>query len=598
MSNLHRKFSREIFMNIKTMKLPIMAVACFFSSIALSANTEEVVSYSKNMSTMTMAQKTNPLAMNGIVTSPNYLATQAGIDVLRRGGTAVDAAIATAATLTVVYPQMCTLGGDNFWLIYNAKTGNIKALNASGRAGEKATIDFYKNLGYEKIPARGYLAANTVPGVVSGFDEAYGMSKKELGSSYRWEELFSQAIDYAEHGFPVNTSLSYWSKINIDPNDKEFRDLQRFPEFARVFLKNNHEAYEIGEIFKQPDLANTLKTLAQKGAKEFYEGEIAQKIVADLKENEGMLSLDDFKRHHADWVEPIFVKYRDKIAYNFPPNTQGMASLEILNILNNFDVKSYGEGTADYYHLIIEATKQAFADRDQYLTDPAFSEIPLNKLLSSSHGKAQAERIDMQKAAAKVEPLDPKGDTIWLGVVDKEGNAVSLIQSIYHDFGSAIVPKGTGIILQNRGSFFSLNKEHVNALKPHKRTFHTLNPAMMLEDGKPYLVYGTMGGEGQPQTQAAIVTRIVDFGMTPQEAIDAPRWLFGRTWGKASNDLKMEGRIPDEVLQELLRRGHPVNKVDAYTDTMGHAGAILINQATHVYQGGTDPRGDGLASGY
>jgi len=585
-------------MNIKTMKLPIMAVACFFSSIALSANTEEVVSYSKNMSTMTMAQKTNPLAMNGIVTSPNYLATQAGIDVLRRGGTAVDAAIATAATLTVVYPQMCTLGGDNFWLIYNAKTGNIKALNASGRAGEKATIDFYKNLGYEKIPARGYLAANTVPGVVSGFDEAYGMSKKELGSSYRWEELFSQAIDYAEHGFPVNTSLSYWSKINIDPNDKEFRDLQRFPEFARVFLKNNHEAYEIGEIFKQPDLANTLKTLAQKGAKEFYEGEIAQKIVADLKENEGMLSLDDFKRHHADWVEPIFVKYRDKIAYNFPPNTQGMASLEILNILNNFDVKSYGEGTADYYHLIIEATKQAFADRDQYLTDPAFSEIPLNKLLSSSHGKAQAERIDMQKAAAKVEPLDPKGDTIWLGVVDKEGNAVSLIQSIYHDFGSAIVPKGTGIILQNRGSFFSLNKEHVNALKPHKRTFHTLNPAMMLEDGKPYLVYGTMGGEGQPQTQAAIVTRIVDFGMTPQEAIDAPRWLFGRTWGKASNDLKMEGRIPDEVLQELLRRGHPVNKVDAYTDTMGHAGAILINQATHVYQGGTDPRGDGLASGY
>ena len=572
-------------MNIKTMKLPIMAVACFFSSIALSANTEEVVSYSKNMSTMTMAQKNNPLAMNGIVTSPNYLATQAGIDVLRRGGTAVDAAIATAATLTVVYPQMCTLGGDNFWLIYNAKTGNIKALNASGRAGEKATIDFYKNLGYEKIPARGYLAANTVPGVVSGFDEAYGMSKKELGSSYRWEELFSQAIDYAEHGFPVNTSLSYWSKINIDPNDKEFRDLQRFPEFARVFLKNNHEAYEIGEIFKQPDLANTLKTLAQK-------------IVADLKENEGMLSLDDFKRHHADWVEPIFVKYRDKIAYNFPPNTQGMASLEILNILNNFDVKSYGEGTADYYHLIIEATKQAFADRDQYLTDPAFSEIPLNKLLSSSHGKAQAERIDMQKAAAKVEPLDPKGDTIWLGVVDKEGNAVSLIQSIYHDFGSAIVPKGTGIILQNRGSFFSLNKEHVNALKPHKRTFHTLNPAMMLEDGKPYLVYGTMGGEGQPQTQAAIVTRIVDFGMTPQEAIDAPRWLFGRTWGKASNDLKMEGRIPDEVLQELLRRGHPVNKVDAYTDTMGHAGAILINQATHVYQGGTDPRGDGLASGY
>lgn len=261
-----------------------------------------------------------------------------------------------------------------------------------------------------------------------------------------------------------------------------------------------------------------------------------------------MLSLEDFKNHHADWVEPIHVNYRDTVAYNFPPNTQGMASLEILNVLNNFDVKSLGEGTADYYHVIIEATKQAFADRDKYLTDPEFSDIPLDYLLSKDHGKDQAKRISMEEAAIKVEPLDPKGDTIWLGVVDKDGNAVSLIQSIYHDFGSGIVPKGTGVILQNRGSFFSLDPNHVNALMPHKRTFHTLNPAMMLKNGKPYLVYGTMGGEGQPQTQAAIATRVVDFGMTPQEAINAPRWLYGRTWGKASNDLKMEGRIPERSL--------------------------------------------------
>lgn len=209
-----------------------------------------------------------------------------------------------------------------------------------------------------------------------------------------------------------------------------------------------------------------------------------------------MLSLEDFKNHHADWVEPIHVNYRDTVAYNFPPNTQGMASLEILNVLNNFDVKSLGEGTADYYHVIIEATKQAFADRDKYLTDPEFSDIPLDYLLSKDHGKDQAKRISMEEAAIKVEPLDPKGDTIWLGVVDKDGNAVSLIQSIYHDFGSGIVPKGTGVILQNRGSFFSLDPNHVNALMPHKRTFHTLNPAMMLKNGKPYLVYGTMGGEG------------------------------------------------------------------------------------------------------
>ncbi|MGN0915088.1 MAG: gamma-glutamyltransferase [Succinivibrio sp.] len=548
--------------------------------------------------TMTASQIENPLATNGMVTSPNYLATQAGLDVLRRGGTAVDAAIATAATLTVVYPQMCTMGGDNFWLIFNAKTGELKALNASGRAGEKATIEFYTSKGFKKIPSRGYYAANTVPGVVSGWDEAYKMSVKELGSKYKWADILKTPIEYAQNGMPVTTSLNFWSKVNVDPTDTEFRDLQRFPEFARVFLKDGDKPYEVGEILKQPDLANTLKLLAKKGAKEFYEGSIAKKIVADLEAHDGMLSLDDFKNHHADWVEPIHVNYRDTVAYNFPPNTQGMASLEILNVLNNIDVKSLGEGTADYYHAIIEATKQSFADRDKYLTDPEFSPIPLEYLLSEQHGKDQAAQIDMKQAATKVEPLDPKGDTIWLGVVDKYGNAVSLIQSVYHDFGSGIVPEGTGVILQNRGSFFSLDKDHVNALMPHKRTFHTLNPAMLLKNGKPLLVYGTMGGEGQPQTQAAIATRVIDFGMTPQQAINAPRWLYGRTWGKASNDLKIEGRVPDVVLEELAKRGHPVKKVDDYTDTMGHAGAILINQETGVLQGGTDPRGDGLAAGY
>ncbi|MBO5566117.1 MAG: gamma-glutamyltransferase [Succinivibrio sp.] len=587
-------------MKTNKIKLSVLPVSCFLAAMSLSVNAvaDTLISKSQDMCKMTISQRTNPLAMNGVVTSPNYLATQAGLDVLRRGGTAVDAAIATAATLAVVYPQMCTLGGDNFWLIYNAKTGKIKALNASGRAGEKATIEFYKSQGFEKIPSRGYLAANTVPGVVSGWDEAYKMSQKDLGSSYSWEDLFKSPIEYAKNGFPVNTSLNYWEKINIDPTDTEFRDLQRFPEFARVFLKNNAEAYEVGEVFKQPDLAETLTVVAEKGAKEFYEGSIAEKIIADLSKNNGMLTLEDFKKHHADWVEPIHVDYRDKVVYNFPPNTQGMASLEILNILNNFDVKSLGEGTADYYHLIIEATKQAFADRDKYLTDPEFSDIPLDRLLSKEHSQAQAKMIDMKKAATNVQALDPKGDTIWLGVVDKDGNAVSLIQSIYHDFGSGIVPAGTGVILQNRGSFFSLNPEHVNALKPYKRTFHTLNPAMMLENGKLYMVYGTMGGEGQPQTQAAIATRVVDFGMTPQEAIDSPRWLYGRTWGKASNDLKMEGRIPEDVFKELEKRGHPVKKVEDYTDTMGHAGAIQVNDVSHVYQGGTDPRGDGLAAGY
>nr|WP_267362701.1 gamma-glutamyltransferase [Gilliamella sp. B2772] len=540
----------------------------------------------------------NPITTNVMVTSPNYLATQAGIDVLHKGGNAVDAAIAVASTLAVVYPQMNTIGGDNFWLIYNAKTKELKGLNASGRSGSLATIDYYKNKGFHKIPSRGYLAANTVPGVVSGWDEAYQYASKNMKTALPWNTLFASAIDYAENGFSVSPSLNYWTTINIDPKDKEFRNLQRFSEFKKVFLKDDGQAYQIGEILKQPDLANTLKIIANKGAKEFYQGDIAKNIVNDLQSHGGVLTLDDFAKHRATWVAPIHVNYRQYTAYNLPPNTQGMASLEILNILNNFDIKSLGEGSADYYHLIIEATKQAFADRDKYLTDPDFNQIPLNLLLSTQHGQQQAKQIDMQKGCVETKPLDPKGDTVWFGVVDAEGNAVSIIQSIYHDFGSGIVAKDTGILLQNRGSFFSLDPNHINRLEPNKRTFHTLNPAMLLKDNKPYLVYGTMGGEGQPQTQAAIVTRIVDFDMTPQDAINAPRWLYGRTWGASSNNLKVEGRIPNDVIHSLKLRGHDVQIVDDYTDTMGHAGAILIDTNHHLLMGATDPRGDGLAAGY
>ncbi|WP_267339030.1 MULTISPECIES: gamma-glutamyltransferase [unclassified Gilliamella] len=540
----------------------------------------------------------NPITTNVMVTSPNYLATQAGIDVLRKGGNAVDAAIAVASTFAVVYPQMNTIGGDNFWLIYNAKTKELKGLNASGRSGSLATIDYYKNQGFHKIPSRGYLAANTVPGVVSGWDEAYQYASKNMKTALPWNTLFASAIDYAENGFSVSPSLNYWTTINIDPKDKEFRNLQRFSEFKKVFLKDDGQAYQIGEILKQPDLANTLKIIANKGAKEFYQGDIAKNIVNDLQSHGGVLTLDDFAKHRATWVAPIHVNYRQYTAYNLPPNTQGMASLEILNILNNFDIKSLGEGSADYYHLIIEATKQAFADRDKYLTDPDFNQIPLDLLLSTQHGQQQAKQIDMQKARVEIKPLDPKGDTVWFGVVDAEGNAVSIIQSIYHDFGSGIVAKDTGILLQNRGSFFSLDPNHINRLEPNKRTFHTLNPAMLLKDNKPYLIYGTMGGEGQPQTQAAIVTRIVDFGMTPQDAINAPRWLHGRTWGASSNNLKVEGRIPNDVIHSLKLRGHDVQIVDDYTDTMGHAGAILIDTNHHLLMGATDPRGDGLAAGY
>ncbi|SOZ17762.1 Gamma-glutamyltranspeptidase [Cupriavidus taiwanensis] len=539
----------------------------------------------------------NPMATGGMVTSSNRLATQAGLRVLERGGNAVDAAIAVASTIAVVYPHMNSIGGDAFWLIYNARTREVRALNASGRAGERATIALYRDKGLDRVPARGYLSAITVPGTVAGWEAAYQYARQGMGRSLPWPELMADAIRHAEGGFPVSASLASWSRINLDPADTEFRALQRFDGFRHAFLKPDGSAYRMGETLRQPDLAGTLRQIASGGAAAFYQGEIARKIVADLQAHGGVLTQADFARHRADWVQPITVNYRGYQAVNVPPNTQGFASLEILNILDKRDVRALGEGTADYYHVLVEATKQAFADRDRYLADPDFVQIPLQRLLSARHGQAQSGRISMLRAGADVKPMDPHGDTVWFGTADKDGNVVSMIQSVYHDFGSGIVPKGTGVLLQNRGAFFSLDPAHVNHLAPGKRTFHTLNPGLLLKDGKPFLVYGTMGGEGQPQTQAALVTRIVDFGMSPQDAVNAPRLLYGRNWGVSSNDLKIEGRVPEAVTAELARRGHPVKRVQAFTDTMGHAGAILIDPVTGVMYGAADPRGDGLAAG-
>jgi gamma-glutamyltranspeptidase/glutathione hydrolase len=548
-------------------------------------------------STARAANRPTTIGTNGMVTSTHYLASQAGLEVLKQGGNAVEAAIAAASTIAVVNTPMNSIGGDNFWLIYNAKTDELKGLNASGRAGEKATIDFFTSKGYSEIPVRGYLAANTVPGAISGWWEAYNYARTAMGSKLPWDKLLTPAIDYAESGFPVGGVMARTIKSVLRP-DPVYADLGRFEGFRRTYLKPDDTVYQLGEVFKQKDLARTLQIIAQKGTNGFYQGEIAERMVADLQANGGVLTLSDFAKHKANWVDPIAVPYRQHTAYNLPPNTQGLASLTILNILNNYDLRNMGEGSADYYHVLVEATKQAFADRDKWVTDPEFVNIPLKNLLSVKHGADLSKRIDLKQAAGTVHPLDPNGDTIWLGVVDKDGNAVSLIQSIYHGFGSGIVPQGTGVLLQNRGCFFSLDSNHINRIEPGKRTMHTLNPAMLFKEGKPYLIYGTMGGEGQGQTQAAIVTRIVDFNFSVQDAIEAPRFVHGRTSGAPMNDLRIEGRIAKDVVQELIVRGHPLKVVDDYNEIMGHAGGILIDQVTKVKYGGADPRGDGTAVGY
>lgn len=538
----------------------------------------------------TSSTASNPLSLRGMVTSPHYLASQAGRDILRKGGTAVDAAIAAAAVLSVVYPHMCGLGGDNFWLIYDAATQSLRALNGSGRAAQAATAALYAERGHTTVPTRGPLAALTVPGAVSGWGAAFDHSKKIMTSPLNWADLLAPAQEHATHGFVVSHSLA--NGLALVSSGKPNYSLHQSEDFRSLYFTPEGHPPGFGAVMRQPQLAETLARLAANGPQEFYEGHTARAIIKAMQRQGGLLTHKDLVSHTADWTDPLRVDYRGYTACTPPPNCQGLATLEILNILNQMDVDILGEGTADYYHVMAEATREAFIDRQHYLTDPDFAHIPTQRLLSPEHGQQQAARIHMDKRADALPPLPPGGDTIWLGAVDAAGNAVSLIQSIYHEFGSGVVADNVGFVLQNRGCAFALDPRHVNCLLPGKRTLHTLTPAMLLKDGQPHLVYGSMGGDGQPQTIAAMTTRIVDFGMSPQDAVNAPRWLLGRSWGEESNDLKLEGRIPESVAQELTRRGHVVRRMDDFTELMGHAGAIL-RRPNGVWQGAADPRGDG-----
>ncbi|MEX0906650.1 MAG: gamma-glutamyltransferase [Balneolaceae bacterium] len=535
----------------------------------------------------------------GMIATSNYLASAAGLRLLRSGGSAVDAAIAANAVLCVAYPHMAGLGGDGFWLIHGPDSQDVQALNASGPAAKSATIDYYRERGHEdQIPSRGPLAALTVPGAVDGWRQAH----KRYGK-LAWKDLFEDGIYYARQGLPVSRSLADWIAQDV-PVFKEHSSS------ARLYLAGDKVLRE-GDKLVQEELARSLEIIAQKGPRDgFYEGEIADKICSSLSAEGSPLRSDDFAGFEAEWVQPLTTTYRGFTAVEFPPNTQGFAALEILNIIEGFDIKTWGDGSADYYHHMAEAVKLAFADRDDWLCDPHFTDIPLQKLLSKEYAQERMEKISSSHAMEmeSVESGIPSGisrqqpvhggDTCYFSVVDENGLAVSVIQSIFHDFGSAEIGGNTGILMQNRGSAFKLNEDHPNSLEPGKRPFHTLIPAMLLNKEKPYLIYGTMGGEGQPQTHAALVTRLVDFGYDVQQAIEAPRWLMGRTWGAQTQDLSLEGRISDEVVRELEHRGQPVKMLEEWNDNMGHAQAIRINRDQGFFEGGADPRGDGAALGY
>jgi len=531
-------------------------------------------------------------APRGMVATPHLLATESGVAALRAGGNALDAAVAAAATIAVVYPHMNGLGGDNVWLIYDARQQALRALCAVGRAARAATPDWYAARGITSaIPARGGPAALTVPGVVDGWWQAHEYSKNALGSPIGWSALLADAIQYAREGFQASDGQ------RIPPPREPDLFTERAPDEIRRWLwpLYHPDALRRGPLV-QRDLARTLEAVRDGGAEAFYRGDVARRLVAATATAGSPLGVEDLAEHRADWMEPLRLAYAGGQVASFPPPTQGMSALAVLGMTEGFDMAALSE--ADFIHVLVEATKLAFEDRDRHLTDPAHMRVSPDELLAPERLRTRAHLISRERARPPQPAAPAGGDTIALVTADREGNAVSLIQSLYFTFGSGLLAGDTGVVLQNRGAFFSLDPAHVNVLAPGKRTLHTLIPSMYLEGGRPRLVYGTMGGEGQPQTQAAILTRRLFRRLGPQAAVEAPRWLYGRTWGTASRTLSLEGRYPAQLASELARRGHEVAMGEEWDDLFGHAHAIWVAPEDGGFVGGSDPRADGGALGF
>ncbi|TCJ17208.1 gamma-glutamyltransferase [Parasulfuritortus cantonensis] len=520
----------------------------------------------------------------GAVTAPHHLAAAAGAEVLAAGGNAIEAALAVGSTLTVVYPHMNSLGGDGFWLISDAD-GRLLGLDGAGPAGQRYTPEVYTERGLDGVPMRGALAANTVAGLVSVWGEAFRFSREAWAGRRAWDELLASAHAYARDGFPCSVGQGAFLGQKWD-------ELGGFDTLVSTFAPDGRLP-EAGATFRQAGLAASLALLQRDGADGFYRGELGWRVAEGLAAAGSRLTSDDLAGFRCRLVQPIGVPYRGGRAVNMPPPTQGLASLLILGQLDRFDLTRRGHLSARYVHLVVEATKQAFRLRDRHVADPERVAVPVDQLLAPASLDALAVAIDPERAAPWGRGVGP-ADTVWFGVVDAQGRAVSAIQSIYHEYGSGIVAGDTGIVWQNRGASFSLDPSHVNALAPGKRPFHTLNPAMYLRDGRPHLVYGTMGGDGQPQTQAAVATRALDYGLPLDQVLDSPRWLLGRTWGQSSDTLKLEGRFSDSVFADLAGRGHAVERVEDYAQMMGHAGA-LRRLPEGGFEAASDPRSDGAA---
>ncbi len=524
------------------------------------------------------------LAPNGMVTSPHSLASQAGVDVLRAGGSAVDAAVATSAALSVLYPHMTGVGGDAFWLIYDAKSAAVRYIDGGGRATAAGTIDAFTRRGLAEVPYRGVLPGTlTVPGAVASWGEAHAaFGRLPLA------RCLESAIGYARHGFPVTARLAYWRALARE-------ELAKSPEAAAIFLKD-------GAVLTNPDLARTLEAIASDGWQGFYEGEVARELVRWSMANDGFFTPADLKAQVARWGEPLKGSYRGVTIYETPAPTQGFAVLEMLNLLEPLEMHKKPFLGPDYVHFMVQAKQLAYHDRDRHLADPRFADVPMERLISKKYADERRRLMDPVRAI----PWDRipsygslAGDTVYIAAVDADGNAVSLIHSLYGGFGAAVVAGRTGVVLQNRSAYFSLDPANPNRVEPGKTPLHTLIASLAFRDDRLWAAVGCMGADGQPQIHLQTYLAMIDHGCDIQEALETPRFLSGRfAIGEPRDTLHIEGRFSPETVAELERRGHMVNRWGAWNELAGHAHGITVDPTSGLRVGGSDPRSDGAAIGY
>jgi gamma-glutamyltranspeptidase/glutathione hydrolase len=534
------------------------------------------------------ATRSEVIAANGMVCTSHPLASQIGLDILKDGGNAIDAAIAANAALGLMEPTGCGIGGDLFAIVWDAKTQKLYGLNASGRSAAELSIDWFIDNGYEKIPALGPLPV-TVPGCVDGWFELH-----EKFGSKDIESLLAPAIAYAEEGFPVTELIAYYLGRSVNYFG------QRYPNVQTIWAPNG-AAPQKGEIFKNPFLADTYRKIAKGGRDVFYKGEIATIITRFLKEQGGFLSKEDFANHRSEWVDPVSVNYRGLDVWELPPNGQGIAALQMLNIIEQFDFSNIEFGSPEHIHIVTEAKKLAFEDRAKYYADPDFVKIPIDTLLSKEYAKRRASMISMERAGNYEAGKISQGETIYLTTADKEGNMVSLIQSNYRGMGSGMAPPGLGFMLQDRGELFSLKKGDANEFKPQKRPFHTIIPSFVTEDGRPVMSFGVMGGDFQPQGHVQVIMNLVDFEMGLQEAGDAPRFDHSGSsepTGESSTGrgtIRLESGFDYETIRALMRKRHTVGFANG---VYGGYQAIMWDPIKKVYFGASESRKDGQSVGY